>query len=160
VYVKIDWNHSADELRALYQAETDGTLRQRYHAFWLLRAERMTIDDIAALLAVHPGTIIRWCNWYRVGGLNALHAHRVGRAGGVTALLTLDDCAVLSAYAETGQFRSIEEVRQWSADYFGVTYTYWGMRSVLDRCGLHGVLPRPIAPQADDAIQDAWKKGA
>ncbi len=28
-------------------------------------------------------------------------------------------------------------------DYFGVTYTYWGMRSVLDRCHLHAVLPRP-----------------
>jgi transposase len=160
VYVKIDWTHTADELRTRYQAETDGKLRQRYHALWLLREQRMTLDEIAALLAVHPGTVIRWANWYRAGGLDELQAHRVGRAGGVLARLTLADCAVLAAYAETGCFRSIAEVRQWVADYFGVTYTYWGMRSVLDRCNLHGVLPRPIAPQADLAIQDAWKKGA
>ena len=139
MYVKIDWSHSADELRALYQAETDGKLRQRYHALWLLRKQRMTIDEIAALLAVTPGTIIRWANWYRAGGLHELQAHRVGRAGGVMARLTLDDCAVLAAYAETGQFRSIEEVRHWVEDYFGVTYTYWGTRSVLDRCNLHAV---------------------
>ena len=160
MYVQIDWTHSAAELRALYQAETDGKLRQRYHALWLLREQRMTIDEIAVLLAVHPGTIIRWANWYRAGGLHELQGHRLGRMGGVTALLTLEDCALLSAYAETGQFRSIEEVRQWVEDYFGVTYTYWGMRSVLDRCGLHGVMPRPMAPQADEEVQDAWKKGA
>jgi len=160
VYVKIEWTHTADELRALYQAETDGKLRQRYHAVWLLREQRMTLDEIAALLAVHPGTVIRWANWYRAGGVDALQAHRVGRAGGVTARLTLEDCAVVAAYAETGQFRSIAEVRHWVEDYFGVTYTYWGMRSVLDRCNLHAVLPRPLAPQADEDLQDAWKKGA
>jgi len=160
VYVKLDWKHTADELRALYQAETDGKLRQRYQALWLLRAQCQTVDEIAALLAVHPGTIIRWANWYRAGGLEEIQAHRVGRAGGVTARLTLEDCAVVAAVAETGQFRSIEEVRQWVADYFGVAYTYWGMRSVLDRCNLHAVLPRPLAPQADADVQDAWKKGA
>jgi transposase len=109
---------------------------------------------------VHPGTVIRWANWYRAGGVDELQAHRVGRAGGVMARLTVDDCAVMAAYAETGCFRSIDEVRQWVEDYFGVLYTYWGMRSVLDRCHLHAVRPRPMAPQADDAIQDAWKKGA
>lgn len=160
MYVKIDWTHTADELRAFYQAETDGKLRQRYQALWLLRERQMTIDEVAAVMAVYPGTIIRWTHWYRAGGLAELQAHRVGRAGGVMARLTLDDCAVLAAYAEIGQFRSIEEVRRWVEDSCGVIYTYWGIRSVLDRCNLHAVLPRPVAPQADAAIQDAWKKGA
>jgi transposase len=160
VYVNINWTHTADDLRALYQAESDGKLRQRYHALWLLRDHRHTIDAIAELLGVTPGTIIRWIQWYRAQGLSAIRAHRVGRAGGVHARLTLEECALLAAYAATGIFRSITEVRHWVEESFGVTYTYWGMRSVLDRYHLHGVMPRPLAPQADLAIQDAWKKGA
>lgn len=160
MYVKVNWAHSADEFRALYQAESDGKLRQRYHALWLLRQQQQTIDEIATVLAVHPSTIIRWITWYRDGGLPTLQAHRVGRAGGVLARLTLEDCAVLASYAVTGIFRSIDEVRQWVEDYCGVTYTYWGMRSVLDRLNLHAVMPRPLAPQADLDLQDVWKKGA
>jgi transposase len=159
VYVKITWAHSADDLRTLYQTELEGKLRQRYHALWLLRQRQHTIDEIAKLLGVIPGTIIRWIQWYRENGLDEIRAHRVGRAGGVKARLTLEDCALLAAYAATGLFRSIDEVRQWVEDYFGVRYTYWGMRSVLDRYHLHGVLPRPQSAQADLEIQDVWKKG-
>lgn len=160
MYVKIDWTHSAAELAALYQAERDGKLRQRYHALWLLRLRQHTLDEIAALLGVHPSTLLAWIRWYRDGGLAEVTAHRVGRAGGVQAWLTLEDCAILAAYATTGMFRSIAEVRHWVEDYFGVSYTYGGMRSLLARYRLHAVLPRPLAPQADLDIQAAWKKGA
>lgn len=160
MYVKIDWAHSADELRALYHAERDGKLRQRYHALWLLRQQHHTLDAIAELLGVNPSTLIQWIHWYREGGISALQAHRVGRAGGVKAWLTLEDCAILAAYATTGMFRSIDDVRQWVADYFGVSYTYGGMRGLLARYRLHAVLPRPLAPQADLEVQKAWKKGA
>lgn len=160
MYVKIDWMHSADELRALYQAERDGKLRQRYHALWLLRQRHHTIDEIAALLGAAPSSIMRWAQWYREGGLAELQAHRVGQAGGVPARLTLEESAILAAYAVAGQFRSIAEVQAWVLDYFGVTYTYWGMRSVLDRLHLHAKMPRPRDPQADLEVQELWKKGA
>ena len=35
----------------------------------------------------------------------------------------------------------------------------WALLDAYDRCNLHAVLPRPLAPQADDDMQDAWKKG-
>ena len=159
MYVKIDWHHTADELCALYQQERDGKLRVRYHALWLLRDAHYTIDEIAALLGVHPGTIIRWIQWYRADGLAGVRAHRLGRAGGVSARLTDAQQAQLLAQAKTGQFRSIAEVRDWVEETFGVSYTYWGMRSLLDRLHCHAVMPRPVAPQADAEVQDLWKKG-
>jgi transposase len=160
VYVKVNWTHSVEELRTLYQTEQDGKLKQRYHALWFVREQRQTIDEIAASLAVDPGTIIRWIAWYRQGGLTEIQAHRVGRNGGVKARLTWDDYDLLAAYALDGAFRSIEEVRQFVAEEFGVHYSYWGTRSMLDRLGFVSVMPRPVAPQADLAEQEAWKKGA
>lgn len=160
MYVKIDWHQTAAELCALYQHEVDGKLRVRYHALWLLRAAHHTIDEIAALLGVHPSTIIRWIQWYRTDGLAGVRAHRLGEAGGVTARLTSEQQAHLVEHTTTAQLRSIAEVRAWVEDAYGVCYTYWGMRSLLDRLDCHAVMPRPIAPQADPAIQDLWKKGA
>lgn len=160
MYVKVNWAHSAEELRALYQAERDAKLRQRYHALWLVRQHQYTTDEIAALLGVCPGTVLRWIAWYREGGLEALQAHRVGRAGGVQARLTWDALDLLAAYALDGAFRSMDDVRQFIVTTFGVSYTYWGVRSLLDRLGFVSVMPRPLAPQADPATQEAWKKGA
>jgi transposase len=160
VYVKVNWAHSAEELRALYQAELDAKLRQRYHALWLVRQQHHTIDEIAAVLGVHRSTIIQWIAWYRQGGVEELQAHRVGRAGGVVARLTWDDYDLLAAYAIDGAFRSIEDVRQFVAEAFGVPYSYGGIRRLLARLHLVSVMPRPVSPKADPERQEAWKKGA
>ncbi len=160
MYVKVDWQHSEAELQTLFQAERDGKLRQRYQALWLLRRGQLTQAAIAELVGACPDTIIRWVNWYRAGGLAEVEAHRLGRAGGIDARLTLEEQAILAAYAGAGTFRSIDAVRQWLFAYFGVTYTYWGTRSLLDRLKIHGKVPRPYNPQADPDAQEAWKKGA
>jgi len=38
VYVKVDWQESAEELHARYRAESDPHVGTRLHALWLLRA--------------------------------------------------------------------------------------------------------------------------
>jgi transposase len=160
VYVHVNWQHTVEELRTLYQQERDGKRRQRLHALWLIRQRQHTVAQVAALVGATEVTLHRWLNWYRAGGLATLDAHRVGQAGGVVARLSLEDQAVLAAYAGDGAFRTIDEVRQWVATTCGVTYSYWGMRSLLDRLHLHAKVPRPVNPKADPAAQAAWKKGA
>jgi len=160
VYVKVEWQQTEQELHTLFQQERDGKLRQRYQALWLVREGRSTEDEIAHLVGTTPGTIIRWLNWYRTGGLAEVQAHRQGVHGGVVAKVTLEDQAILAAYAADGAFRSIAEARQWVEDTCGVTYTYWGARSLLDRLKIHAKVPRPFNPKVDPDAQEAWKKGA
>lgn len=160
MYVKVDWQHTEEELHALFQQECDGKLRQRYQALWLVREGRLTEVEIAHVVGATPGTVIRWVNWYRAGGLADVQAHRVGVASGVVARLSLEEQAILAAYTATGEFRTIDAVRRWAEDYFGVPYSYWGMRSLLDRLKIHAKVPRPVADGADPDAQAAWKKGA
>jgi len=155
----VDWEHTEAEFRALFQQERDGKLRQRYQALWLVREGRMTLKEIGHVVGVGKDTVICWVNWYRQGGLAEVQAHRVGVQGGVTARISLEEQAILAAYAGDGAFRSIDEVRQWLQAYFGLTYTYWGTRSLLDRLKIHAKVPRPAHPKADPAAQAAGKKG-
>lgn len=160
MYVKVEWQHSLDELRALYCAERDGKRRQRLQALWLLREGSRTLAEVGAVVGSCERSVQRWLDWYRAGGVPALDQHRVGHAGGVIARLSLDDQALVAAYAADGAFHTIDEVRQWVADTLGVAYTYWGIRSLLDRLHIHAKVPRPVNPQTDPATQAAWKKGA
>lgn len=160
MYVKVNWQHTAEELKALYQAEHDGKRRQRLHTLWLLREGTRTMAEVAAVVGAGDRTLQRWVDWYRDGGLPTLDAHRLGQAGGVVARMTVDDQALLAAYAAEGTFHTIDEARQWAETQCGVVYTYWGMRSVLDRLKIHAKVPRPVNPKADPEAQAAWKKGA
>ena len=49
---------------------------------------------------------------------------------------------------------------RWAREKWGVEYTYGGMRWVFARLGLRKKVPRPRCPQASEAEQEAWKKGA
>ena len=160
MYINIDWQHTADELKALYQREQDGKRRQRLHALWLMRERTRTRDEVAAVVGAGERTVQRWLDWYRAGGLPTLDAHRLGQAGGVVARVSVDDQALLAAYAADGTFHTIDEARQWVEATCSVAYTYWGMRSLLDRLKIHAKVPRPVNPKADPAVQEAWKKGA
>ena len=160
MYVKVDWQHGAEELKQLYQVERDGKRRQRLHALWLVREGQHTVATVGHLVGVSEQTMHHWLNWYRAGGLPALDQHRLGHAGGALVRLSLDDQALLAAYAVDGAFHTIAEAQQWVVETCGTTYTYWGMRSLLDRLKIHAKVPRPVNPKADPAVQDAWKKGA
>lgn len=160
MYVKVEWQHSATELKALYRAERDGRRRQRLHALWLMREGAHTMAEVGTLVGSCERSVQRWLDWYRAGGLPTLDTHRLGQAGGVVARVTLEDQAILAAYAADGTFRTIDEVRQWVEVTFGIAYSYWGMRSLLDRLKIHAKVPRPVNPKADPAAQAAWKKGA
>ena len=72
--------------------------------------------------------------------------------------LTLDQLAALRTEINRGVFHTIGEVREWVETTWGVVYTYWGMRSVLDRLHVHSKVPRPQAVDADPVAQAAWKE--
>jgi len=160
MYVMLDWQETTAELRARYRREPHGPRRLRLHALWLVREARLTLKEIADLLSVNERTIRRWLNRYRTGGLAAVLTGLPGQAGGAVARLTVDEDAVLAAYASAGYFRTAAEARDWVADTYSQRYTVSGMRSHLRRLGIHPKRPRPVHAKADLDAQAAWKKGA
>lgn len=149
---------TVEALLARYRAEKALELRARWQALWLLRRGKSRAE-VADVLGIDPRTLRDWIAWYRQGGCAAVAEHREGGRGGSMPRLTAQQLDEVRGSAVRGEFRTIAEVGEWVKQEFGITYTYWGIRSVLDRLKIHPREPRPLAAQADLAVQEAWKKG-
>ena len=66
----------------------------------------------------------------------------------------------MTAETARGRIRTVGEAVRWVEWQFGVRYTAWGMRSLLQRLTIGPKVPRPLAAQADLEAQEAWKRGA
>ncbi|MBI2320532.1 MAG: winged helix-turn-helix domain-containing protein [Chloroflexi bacterium] len=127
------------------------------HGLWLLR-DGWRLGEVSEVVGVHYRTVQRWVAWYRVGGLAAVQAHKMGGTGQAPFLTSAQEAEVAAAVA-TGRFRTGEELRAWIAERFGVAYTVGGVYSLLERLRCRPKVPRPMHAKADRAAQEAWKKG-
>src|SRR6266508_2119378 len=105
-------------LKAAYQREGDGAIRQRLHGLWLLRSG-WRLGTVAHALGVHYRTVQRWLDWYRQGGVAAVRARRLGGHGQPSRLAAEEEAAVADAVA-TGRFRTAAEVSDWIAASYDV----------------------------------------
>ncbi len=156
--LEIAWHDDADSLFRLYRAETNTELRTRWHALWLIR-QGQPPSAAAQLVGVQLRTVRTWLRWYREGGTATIRQHRHGGRQGKPARLSAEQSAQLKAHTASGAVKTIEQARAWVKAQFGVTYTYWGMRSVFERLRIGKKVPRPQADKAAPAEQEAWKKG-
>lgn len=155
----IDWQEDEATLYRLYKSEPEAELRTRWHAFWLLR-QGHSAKETAKLVGVNRRTLSDWLHWYREGGLAAVRQHRHGGRQGRPAFLTLEQCEQLKAQTARGSITTLWEAITWVQQQFGVTYTYWGMRSLFVRLKITKKVPRPLAAKASLEDQERWKKGA
>ena len=155
----IDWQEDERTLWQRYRAEPIPELRTRWHALWLLRQGR-SVTAAAALVGVHRCSLQRWLGWYLRGGRAEVARHRQGGRQGRTPYLTAEQQAQLTAETAQGRIRTVGEAVRWVERQFGVRYTAWGMRSLLQRLAIGPKVPRPLAAQADLEAQEAWKRGA
>jgi transposase len=157
---QFEWrgDDTVEALLARYRAEKDGELKTRWQALWLLRRGEPR-SEVADVLGVNPRTLRDWIAWYAEGGCSCVAAHRRGAGGGGVPRLAWQQRAQIRDGAAEGRFRGVAAAQEWVRQEFGVDYTYWGMRSVLDRMLIHRRVPRPLAANADLAAQEAWVKG-
>jgi transposase len=156
--LQIPWQEDAEQLRQLYHQEHDPELRPRLHALWLLR-QGQSLRDTAALLDVHYVTAQQWIAWYRQGGVAEVRRHKRGNATGMPPRLTAEQLAAIRAAASAGTFHTAQDLTTWVREHLGVTYTRWGIYSLLRRHGYKAKVPRPISARTTPEEQEAWKKG-
>lgn len=156
--IEVEWKHSEEELRQLYNQEKHVERRTRYHALWLIRSGR-TMKEVGQIVDRHYDTICRWMDWYRESGLLEITHRLPGQAGGAGSYLTAEQEAQLIERANDGAFRTAREIQHWIQEKFKVAYTHKGVYSLLERLDLVWKVPRPTNPKADPEQQDSWKKG-
>ncbi len=154
----IDWQEDEATLLQLYRSEPVAEVRTRLHALWLVRQGHPPTHT-AALVGVHLRTVRTWLSWYRQGGVDAIRHHRHGGRQGKQAFLTKAQEQQLCDQTAQGTVTTVGQAVAWVQQQFSVTYTYWGMRSLLQRLQISRKVPRPLAERADPAAQEAWKKG-
>jgi transposase len=158
--LEIGWRAEDTEetLKTAYLAERDGTVRTRLHALWLLRTG-WRLGVVATTVGTHYRSVQRWIAWYRQGGIGAVRARRAGGVGQVARLSRAAQTELSDAVAQ-GQFRTARQIQEWIAARYQVNYTLGGVYSLLERLRCNPKVPRPLHAQADEAAQEAWKKGA
>jgi transposase len=155
----IAWQEDEATLWQQYRHEREGELRPRWQALWLLRQGRR-LGEVAPLVGVQYRTVQQWVAWYRHGGVAEVRRHRHGGRQGGPRRLTPEQEAALGAQAAQEGFATVGEVAAWVERQWGIRYTYWGMRHVVQRLGLKKKVPRPLAAKASLPEQEAWKGGA
>jgi transposase len=157
--LKLAWQESPEELKARYVREQHVQRRTRLQVLWQLRMGKR-LQDVAATVGVNVRVIQRWVAWYRDGGLEAVMQRVTGHgARGMAAYLSDRQQRALIARVALGDFRTVWDVIHWVEGRWGVVYTYDGMYTLLKRHKLGLKVPRPQSEKADQAKQEAWKKG-
>ena len=129
----VAWTETIQELAERLAQERSPRSRQRLQALMLLR-EGKRISDASHDTGVEYRTIQRWVSWYRSGGLEEVLRRTPGHsAEGRRSKLTPDQTAAVLREQEAGHFQTIHDAVAWTADHYGVTYTYTGMHALLRR---------------------------
>ena len=157
--VSIAWaaDDTAAELHRQYRAEKVPEVRTRLHALWLLR-QGQGPTAVAEAVGVSRNSIQLWLRWYRSGGLAEVRSHRRGGPGKPCYLTEAQQARVV-AEAARGGFATVQAVRDWIEDQFGVVYTAGSMYTLLPRLGIRRKVPRPRHTKANPQTQAFWKKG-
>jgi transposase len=157
--LEIEWQESAAELHRQYKAEKHLARRTRLHAFWQVR-EGKSLKEVSAMLGIAYRNLQRWVAWYRQGGLAEVLERTPGGGPGKPAFLTAEQLEKLRQAVDTGSFHTAKEVAAWIEQQWEVKYTPEGIYSLFRRMGIGKKVPRRQSEQADEAEQQAWKKGA
>jgi transposase len=148
---------SESALKAAYLRASEGVIRTRLQALWLLRAGR-SLTEVAAAIGVHCRTVQRWVDWYRRGGLALIRRRRMGGVG-QTPFLPREVHEQVAQEVASGRSRTAAEIREWIATTYQVDYTVGGVYTLVGRSRCRLKVPRPIHPRSDLAQQEAWEKG-
>lgn len=155
--LEIEWRDDAGSLYGLYQQERLPDVRPRLHGLWLLRRGH-SLAETAGVLGVSYRSVQRWVAWYREGGVAEVRAHRdVGT--GKPPLLSPEQQQQFRDQLALGVFYTARDAIHWVAQSFGVHYSQKGMYSLLSRLKGGKKVPRPMATNTSQEVQEAWKKG-
>jgi transposase len=157
----LEIHESVEELKALLSNQSTARLRDRVRALYLRKtAQVQTRRELAALLGCDESTIYRWFCTYQSRGMSGLL--QLSPSSGRPSKVTADVLESLKErLAQRQGFRSYGEIQQWLAQHHQVQAAYQTIHGIV-RYKLKAKLkvPRPVSIEADEALQQTFKKTA
>ena len=152
----MQWHENASELYSRYRTESQGEVKTRLQALWLLRTGNREVE-VAHTLGVAERTIRRWVSWYRSGGLDAVCRYNRGKAGR-SAKLNPEQQSRVHQHVQEYPSKTAEEIRMWVEKQWNITYHPKAWYVTMKQMGLRKKVPRPRSDKASDEVQQPWKK--
>jgi len=155
--------HSFDSstLEALGERRKDARVERRIIALRQIALGR-NAAEAAETVGVNEKTIREWVAAFNVEGASSL---RYDRHKGRIPHLTPEQEAELAEAVRKGPPPEMKievwrgwALRQWVEERFGVTYSGSGLYRALHRLGFSSLMPRPVHPDSDPAVQEEFKK--
>jgi transposase len=155
-------DHTASEMRAVAAKTADGAQVRRLLALALI-LDGHSRDSAAEQAGMDRQTLRDWVHRYNEAGVPGLASIR---AGGRSALLTIEQMAELKELVIKGPNLATDKVVRWRCvdlrevvtKRFAVTVSERTIGKWLRKMQLTRLQPRPSHPKKDEAAQVAFKK--
>lgn len=153
-------HHSLAELKRLARRQSVARCLKRLQVV-ILAKRGYTAPEVAEATGASRRSLQEWIRRYNADGLDGLKDRR---HSGYRRHLSDDQEQQLMAYLDRKAadsrdgVRRGEDLRQWIAKQFDVTYTLDGVYKLLHRMGYSCLMPRPRHANADPNVQSAFKK--
>lgn len=154
--MKVNWS---DNFEAEYNQKKHKKYAIRLLALWKIQSG-FTETEVCSLLKLTHKTIHRWRRLYEAEGIEALMKIRPGRGRKprlVSEISLKEDIHALQAQRAGGRVRA-QDIVNWVAEKYQVTYSLSGMYHVLHRLGFSWITARSKHPKQDEEKQEAFKK--
>jgi len=159
----MDFRLSAKEFESRYKKEKNARAKTRLHIL-LLRRQKYTQEEIAAMVHVTQGTISNVCRRYlKEGWLSVNDKPRSGKP----SRLTTQQKAVLRErlaheYTDGKNRRGwqTKDVKKLIKEEFNTTLSVWQIRRLMYSFKMSWKTPRPMHKNRDPAAVDNFKKSS
>ena len=152
--LKVNWQHSPEELERAYRQEPDGKLKIRIYALWKI-SEGNSAKSIAKSIGYSYNAVLIWLQRYRTQGLSGLK-DKEGR--GRKRQISEEAIHELRALARQGELTTLQKSRILIESRYGINYSVSGLWRLFKRIGLSWKVPRPKHINGNVEEQEAFKK--
>jgi transposase len=165
----VNWKSPADpqRLKDLIRSQSNAKQRDRYRVVLIAgeglgEQSQLEREQIAAAVGRSRQFVDQWVGRYRKSGIEALVPKR---QPGATPKLTIQEqqelCRMLDAGPAPQEALAAYNgpiLREKIEKHFGKVYSLTGVYKLLHRLGYNDLMPRPIHPDTDPAVLEAFKK--
>lgn len=156
---KLKIEESEEDLKQLLREQKTASGKERIQLLYLLKTKQAeTVQDAAALLGRHRGTLQEWLRSYREGGLEGL-LERKARSGRPRAIPSWAEASLLKRLEQPQGFDGYEAICDWLEQNLGIGATYKTVHKLVHyRLQASPKVPRPVSVEQSPQQREAYKK--
>ncbi len=153
-------NLGSEDFYKLYRRERDARGKVRFLALHHLQQGKSK-NEVCDIVCVSRPTLNGWISWYQNKGVERLREKVKGRGVKAKTSISSEELQkmILNLQAKRGGGRVIgEDIREWILATYKVKYHLNYIYYILNKLGLSWVSARSIHPNANQEVQESFKK--